>query len=84
MLLILEVAAGILLALGIWKLPAIYRRRKLRKWFLSLPSSEVILQAKRNDLYTSDQINLIIQLSLVQNQAERESLASELAHSFKA
>jgi hypothetical protein len=83
MLLVLEVAAGVLLALCIWRLPAIYRRRKVRNWFLSLPSSEVILQAKRNDLYTNDQIELIIQLSLAQNQADRESLASELADSFK-
>jgi hypothetical protein len=82
MLVIVEVAIGMLLALGIWRLPTVYRRRKLRKWFLGLPSSEVILQAKRNDLYTNDQIELIIQLSLAQNQVDRESLASQIADSF--
>jgi hypothetical protein len=84
MLLVLEFAAGILLAFGIGRLPAVYGRRKLRNWFLSLPSSEVILQAKRNDLYTSAQIEVIMHLALAQNRAERESLASQLGDSFKA
>jgi hypothetical protein len=84
MLLVLEFAIGILLAFVIGRLPAVYGRRKVRNWFLSLPSSEVILQAKRNDLYTRDQIEVIMHLALAQNQAERESLASQLGESFKA
>src|ERR1700693_5899135 len=35
MLLVIEVAAGVLLALGLWQLPTIYRRRKMRNIYLA-------------------------------------------------
>jgi hypothetical protein len=82
MLLVFEVAAGILLALFIWRLPTIYRRRKLRNIYLSFSSAQVLFEATKADMYTKDQTNLLIQLALAQSQADRESLASQLADSF--
>jgi hypothetical protein len=83
MLLVFEITAGVLLVLFLWRLPTVYRRRKLRNWYLSLPASEVILEAKKSEMYTKDQTILLIRLSLAQKQANRESIASELANSFK-
>jgi hypothetical protein len=82
MLLVIEVAAGVLLALGIWQLPTIYRRRKMRNIYLNLSSAQVLFEATKADMYTNDQTNLLIQLSLATNQKDRESLASQLADSF--
>jgi|HubBroStandDraft_6_1064221.scaffolds.fasta_scaffold106038_4 hypothetical protein len=83
MLLLFEITAGVLLAWFLWRLPKVSRCRKLRNWYLSLSSSEVTLEAKKSEMYTNDQIILLIRLSLAQTQANRESIASELADSSK-
>jgi hypothetical protein len=83
MLLILEVAAGVLLALGIWRLPTIYRRRKMRNIYLSLSSAQLMVEALKAEIYTNDQTNLLIRLSLTQDQAERRLLVSDLVDTFR-
>jgi hypothetical protein len=82
MLLVFEVVAGVLLALGIWRLPTVYRRRKVRNLYLRLSSAEALFEATKAEMYTKDQTDLLIQLALAQNQSEKESLASQLAASF--
>lgn len=82
MLLVLEIALGVILGLWLWKLPTKLRRRKMKNIYLTMPSSSVILEATKTEIYTNDQINLLIELSLEQDNAKREGLATELAESF--
>jgi len=81
-LLILEIAAGILLALVIRQLPTIYRRRKLRDIFLRLSPVDVLLHASQNNMYTKDQQDLLIQLSMADTREKRQRIVTQLVHSF--
>lgn len=82
MILILEIAAGILLAFGLLKLPTIYRRRKVENFYLSLEPVDVFEQIRRTDIYTDAQRALLISLSVAQSHEKRKEIASQLAHSF--
>lgn len=82
MLLILEIAAGIVLGLWLWTLPKTYRRRKARRIFLSLSSADAAYAALNSEIYTKEQQVLLLNLSLCQNQIERENLVSQLVDSF--
>ena len=82
MILILEIAAGILLGFGLLKLPTIYRRWKLKTFYLSLEPVEVFEQVKRADVYTDPQRALLISLSITQSPERRKEIASQLVQSF--
>jgi hypothetical protein len=82
MLLILQIAAGVLLGLSLWRLPAFLRRRKLTGIFSRLSDTDAMWEATRNDVYTEEQRGLFIQLALTKDRANRKSLISQLVNSF--
>jgi hypothetical protein len=82
MSLILEIAAGILLGFGLLKLPAIYRRWKVKKFYLSLEPAEVFNHVKQANLYTDAQQSLLMSLATAQSAKARKKIASQLAQSF--
>ena len=79
---IIEIAAGILLGFGLLKLPTVYRRWRVKNFYLHLEPVEVFTQVGRTDLYTDSQRALLVSLSVAQSTAERKKLASQLARSF--
>jgi len=82
MILILKIVAGILLGFGLLKLPTIYRRWKVKQFYLSLEPVDVFEKVKRADIYTDAQRSLLLALSITQSPKKREEIASQLAHSF--
>jgi hypothetical protein len=73
----------VLLALGLWRLPTIYRRRKMRNIYLGMSFGQLAAEALKAEIYTDDQTRLLIQLSLAQDQARRELLVSDLVDTFR-
>ena len=81
MILVLEIAGGILLGLWLWHLPAIFRRKKVRNWYLNLSAEDAFDELLRPNAYTKDQRDLLTQLTFAKGDEKRE-VASRLANSF--
>jgi hypothetical protein len=82
MLLLLGVAGGIILALSIWRVPAIMRRRTATKFFMSLSMGDAATEAIRPNVYTSEQRALLLNLALAKTDTEKRKLVSQLVSSF--
>jgi hypothetical protein len=88
MSLILEIAAGILLAMGLLKLPkvlTIYRRQKVRSFYFHMSYEDAMAHALNAELYTEPQRALLLNLAVLAAKGDRSEqlkIATELSHSF--
>jgi hypothetical protein len=82
MLLVLEIAGGIILALSIWRIPALLRRRIASNFFMSLSMEDAANEAIRPEVYTNEQRGLLLSLALVKTNIEKRKLVSQLVNSF--
>ena len=88
MLLIVEIAAGILLAIGLLKLPNVltaYRRQKVRNFYFHMSYEDAMAHALNTKLYTEPQRTLLLNLAVIAAKGDRSEqlkIATELSHSF--
>ena len=73
MSLVLEIAAGIVLGLGIWRLPTDYRRLKLHGYYLTLSADELVAEAFKAHLYTKDQQELLMTIGVAAGSGDRKA-----------
>jgi hypothetical protein len=82
MLLVLEIAGGIILALSVWQIPAIMRRRVARNFFMSLSMADAASEAIRPNIYTEEQRGMLLSLAFAKTTEEKQKLVSQLISSF--